>query len=257
MNADPLAELRQFQEYVLGVQRLMSDMQERIPQEVTGSDPQGAVTVRLAPDGLPVHIGVATDWQQRQDPAGLGSAVVAACESALRERMENWSRSLAGSDWERRAEQLDADSPFTNGTFANGKDRPSPQTPTEEPDLDLRHVLPRQLDEVAEELLSLFGVDGTTDAGPTESPAVTGKSATGTVALTVTQGSLAGCSVDPAWADGRSSVRLNQAFGEALAAARAALDSATGPGPGMSAPELDGLFKEAMAILGDPARFAG
>ncbi|MGI5338519.1 hypothetical protein ACQEVS_14495 [Streptomyces sp. CA-181903] len=252
MNGDPFADLHQAREHILGIQRLMADMREQVPREVTGSDPQGAVTVRLAGDGLPERVAFATDWQRRQAPDALDAAVTAAYESALRERLEGWSRSLEGTDWERRAERLDAASPFT--AAAPGGAAESAGAPPELPELDLRHVLPRRLDEVAEEMLSLFDLDAITGPAAAEPETFTGRSAGGQVSVTVAQGSLVSCSVDPAWADGRSAVRLNQALAEALADARDRLAAGASRGP--SAPQLDGLFKEAMAILADPARFA-
>ncbi|EME97469.1 hypothetical protein H340_26339 [Streptomyces mobaraensis NBRC 13819 = DSM 40847] len=255
VNGDPFADLHQAREHILGIQRLMSDMREQVPREAGGSDPQGAVSVRLAAGGLPERVTVVTDWQRRQAPEALDAAVTAAYESALRERLEGWSRSLEGTDWERRAERLDADSPFTAG--ATGREaesagaRPAPPEP---PELDLRYVLPRRLDEVAEEMLSLFDLDAIAGPAAAEPETFTGKSAGGQVAVTVAQGSMVSCSVNPAWADGRSAVRLNQALAEALADARDRLAAGASRGP--SAHQLDGLFKEAMAILADPARFA-
>ncbi|MGK5639315.1 YbaB/EbfC family nucleoid-associated protein [Streptomyces sp. URMC 126] len=267
MNGDPFADLHQVRDHIQGIQRLMSDMRERVPREVTGSDPQGAVTVRLAADGLPERVALVTDWQRRQAPAALSAAVTAAYESALRERLEDWSRSLEETGWERRAEQLDATSPFTaasphtadtSGTSGTSSTAPPSAAPTaaapELPELDLRYVLPRRLDEVTEELLSLFDLDGIAGSDAAEPETFTGKSAGGQVTVTVAQGSLVSCSVDPAWADGRSAVRLNQALAEALSDARDRLVAGSSRGP--SALQLDGLFKEAMAILGDPARFA-
>ncbi|MBZ4323526.1 hypothetical protein [Streptomyces huiliensis] len=277
MNGDPFADLNQVRDHILGIQRLMSDMRERVPREATGSDPQGAVTVRLAADGLPERVTLATDWQRRQTPDALTSAITAAYESALRERMEGWSRQLEETDWERRAERLDATSPFTAGGPGSAADAgapspaaPSPAAPSPEapspaapspaapspaaPELDLRHVLPRRLDEVAEEMLSLFDLDAIAGPAAAEPEAFTGKSAGGKVAVTVARGSMVSCAVDAAWADGRSAVRLNEALAEALADARDRLAAGSSKGP--SAPQLDGLFKEAMAILADPARFA-
>ncbi|MFI0739990.1 hypothetical protein ACH4PU_18170 [Streptomyces sp. NPDC021100] len=256
MNGDPFADLHQAREHILGIQRLMSDLREQVPREVTGSDPQGAVSVRLAVDGLPERIALVTDWQRRQAPDGLDAAVTAAYESALRERLEGWSRSLEGTDWEHRAERLDAASPFTAGTAGRGPGREAEPAgaPPEVPEPDLRYVLPRRLDEVAEEMLSLFDLDAIAGPAATEPETFTGESAGGQVAVTVAQGALVSCSVNPAWAAGRSAVRLNQALAEALSDARDRLAAGASRGP--SAPQLDGLFKEAMAILADPARFA-
>ncbi|MBC2875978.1 MULTISPECIES: hypothetical protein [Streptomyces] len=268
MNGDPFADLHQAREHILGIQRLMSDLREQVPREVTGSDPQGAVSVRLAADGLPERIALVTDWERRQAPGALDAAVTAAYESALRERLEGWSRSMEGTDWERRAERLDAASPFTADASGRGPghgsghgpgrgpgyETESAGAPPEMPEPDLRYVLPRRLDEVAEEMLSLFDLDAIAGPAAAEPETFTGKSAGGQVAVTVAQGALVSCSVHPAWAAGRSAVRLNQALAEALADARDRLVAGASRGP--SAHQLDGLFKEAMAILADPARFA-
>ncbi len=253
----------------------MSDMREQVPQDVTGTDADGVVTLKLAADGLPERVTVVTDWQVRLRADGLGTAVVEAYETALNERLKVWERSLADSDWERRAERFDAEFPTPDdvspafgesfsgarSTFAGpAGDEVARQRAahTDVPEFDLRYVVPRPLDEVAEEMLSLFAPGGPADAAPEDARQVTGVAAARNVHITVAEGALISCEVDPGWAAGRSAVRLNQALAEALADARGKLGE-RGPddGRGVSTEQLDGLFKEALAILNDPARHAG
>ncbi|MDT3398186.1 hypothetical protein RKE29_16310 [Streptomyces sp. B1866] len=252
MTDDIIRELSQFQGYTQKLQRLISELQNTAPQHAEGTDAQGAVTVRLHPDGLPESISVASDWQRRRRPDDIGPAVVEAFEAAMNERLERWSRTLQQSGWEARAEQLDRSVP---DTFSSGR------APAESPVIlgtNPRNVVPRRLDEVAEELLTLFGTIGQSDTEDGGTPEVTGTSAGRRVSITVTRGAVAFCAVDTEWAGRQSSVRLNQAFGEALSDARSRLDSTVaetgGTGP---ARQLDGLLSEAMTILADPSRYTG
>lgn len=48
----------------------------------SGSDPTGAVTFNLAPDGTPMLIELAQGWRSRLRGESLGAAVITACRSA-------------------------------------------------------------------------------------------------------------------------------------------------------------------------------
>ncbi|MBT2385235.1 hypothetical protein [Streptomyces sp. ISL-11] len=251
MTEDFFGELRQLQRHVESVQQLMSDMQDRIPQHAVGTDAQGAVTVRLAPDGLPASITAATDWQRRQRPEQIGSAVIEAFGSAMSEQMAVWTRAFEDGKWQERAEQLE-EMPGSTVTAA-----PS-AAPVGHglPERDLRYVIPRRLDEVAEDMLSAFAALERLDEVLAEPPQASGGSTGRRVVITVAKGSLVECDIDPAWVAGQSSVGLNRAFAEALDAARAEFTRIEEAGAvGLSHLQLDGLLNEALAIMQNPQRF--
>src|SRR5262245_9002336 len=50
----------------------------RVDAAVIGTDPSGAVTIRLGRDAVASRIHVAADWRQRLKPEHLGAAIVAA-----------------------------------------------------------------------------------------------------------------------------------------------------------------------------------
>ncbi|GAA0702695.1 hypothetical protein GCM10009548_89750 [Streptomyces malaysiensis subsp. malaysiensis] len=251
MTDDLVREMLQFQQHAQQLQQLMSDMRHHMPRRSEGTDAQGAVTVQLGADGLPEAIKVASDWQRRQAPEMIGSAVVEAFGSAMSDRMERWSRAVQQSDWEARTEQFDRDVPatFTGGAAA--------ASPPQMPERDLRYVLPRPLDEVAEDMLAALDSVDALDADSSDRVEATGLSSGRKVALTVTKGALLSCEIDPQWASAQSSVRMNQALAEALKSAHAKLreaEAARESGP--TGPHLDGLFDEALAILKNPQHYA-
>ncbi|WNE99220.1 YbaB/EbfC family nucleoid-associated protein [Streptomyces luomodiensis] len=249
MSEDIFRELQQFQQYAENLQRLMSDMHDRVPQSSEGTDPQGAVSVTLGADGLPESIKIASDWQRRRAVGDLGSAVVEAFESAMSDRLERWSRSLEQSGWEARAEQLD------DGLASSASTAPARPFP-EISDHDVRYVLRRPLDESIEDALTALDAVDQLDANAFLPPEVTGDSAARRVTITVTAHALVSCEVDPQWAAGQSTVRLNQALNEALNDARGKLGSAESPGAaGVANLHADGLMNEFLAMIKDPQRF--
>ncbi|WP_405898336.1 YbaB/EbfC family nucleoid-associated protein [Streptomyces sp. NBC_00727] len=249
MSGDMFQELQQFQEYMNKMQQLMSEVREQMPQSAEGEDAQGAVTVRLLAGGIPDSITVASDWQRRQPPENLGAAVVEAYGSALSEWMERWSGGLEQSDWEARAHETE-----------DGLDRPAQagaaSVPPEAFERDVRYVVPRPIEEVAEDVLTAFDVVERQDPEASAQPEVSGDSAGRRVVITLGSQGLASCEVEPEWAARQSVVRLNQALAEALADARAKFGSAGTSGPDAVADlNLGGLLDEAMAIMKNPRHF--
>lgn len=244
--------LLQFHQYTQKLQQLMSDVQSKLPRRAEGTDSQGAVTVRLGADGLPETIKVSSDWQRRRGAEAIGPAVVEAFGSAMNERMERWAQAVRESDWEARAEEFDREVP---ATFTGGGNS-TPQGGF--PERDLRHVIPRPLDELAEEMITALDSVDSPDAGSDSQAEATGTSSGHHVAITVTKGALVACEIDPQWASRQSSVRLNQVLDEALNKARTKLSEAEAAAESRSpGRQLDGLFDEALAILKDPQRYAG
>lgn len=249
MEEEFIRDLQQFQQHALNLQNMMTDMQNRMPQGVEGTDAQGAVTVRMAADGLPEFIRAASDWQRRQEPAAVGAAVSEAYGAAMSQQMTAWAQALEDGDWQAKADQLDSQAR-----------QPAPPTgQPEQPDIlerDLRYVISRPLDELAEDVLSAFDVVDRMDETASEPAEVEGTSAGRHVTLVVTKGALRSCEVDRQWAAGQTYIGLNRAFEEALGDARDKLSSAEAAGAdGLAGLHVDGLLDEALAILRDPQRF--
>lgn len=241
--------MREFQQYAEKLQQLMTDMQDQVPQHATGEDAQGAVSVTLGPDRLPESIKIASDWQRRQPPENLGPAVVDAYGSAMSAQMDGWSRSLEQSGWEERADQLN------DGIASPASSTPSQPLP-EISDHDVRHVIRRPVDESIEDVLTALDAVDQLGADSFLPPEVTGESAARRVTITLTAQALVSCEVDPQWAAGQSTVRLNQALNEALNNARGKVASAESPGAaGVANLHMGGLMNEFLAILKDPQRF--
>ncbi|MFE4327992.1 hypothetical protein ACFRQM_00710 [Streptomyces sp. NPDC056831] len=250
MNEDFIQELQRFQQYASSMQKLMSDMQDRMPQRVEGSDSQGAITVRMGSDGLPESIKAASDWHRRQAPEAIGGAVIEAYGSAMSQHMEGWSQAFEEGDWQAKADQLDG------GSSGQPAAADPPLTQPEPPEIDLRYVIPRGLDEVTEDVLSVFDAVERLEVTASEPAQATGTSTARRVALTVTKSALLSCEVDPQWATRQSSIGMNQAFEEALADARAKLSSIEAAAEDSVADlQLDGLLNEILAILQNPQRF--
>ncbi|MFJ1549103.1 hypothetical protein [Streptomyces sp. NPDC088246] len=249
MSGDIFQELQQFQEYAHKMQQLISDVNDQMPEYAEGEDPQGAVRVRLRAGGLPESIKVASDWQRRQRPEDLGAAVLEAYQSALSEWMERWSGGLSETDWEARAERLD-------GGLGPSVSTGTPSVPPETFERDLRHVVPRPLEEVTEDALSAFDAVERQSAELYLPPEVKGESAARRVVITLSSQGLVSCELEPQWAAQQSAVRLNQALDDALTDACGKVGSAESDGQAAVANlYLGGLLDEALAIMNNPQHF--
>ncbi|WP_371629557.1 hypothetical protein OG892_16440 [Streptomyces sp. NBC_00341] len=251
MDDEFIGGLQQFQQHALKLQNMMTNMQNQMPQGVEGADAQGAVTVRLASDGLPEFIKAASDWQRRQPPEAIGAVVSEAYGAAMSVQMEGLSRAFDDAGWRAKADQLD-------NSFATSGPSTAPETPsatTEIPGPDLRYVVPRSLDEVTEDALAAFSAVEQLAGEVPEPVRATGRSTAHRVVLTVTKGALLSCEVDPQWAARQTSIGLNQAFDEALTDARDKLSTLEAAAEDSTANlQLGGLLNEALAILSDPRR---
>ncbi|OKK15455.1 hypothetical protein AMK09_25265 [Streptomyces sp. CB02488] len=249
MNDEFIEGLRQFQQQALNLQSMMTDMQQRMPLGVEGTDAQGAVTVRLATDGLPEFIRAASDWQRRQEPEAIGAAVSEAYGAAMSQQMTAWAQAFEDSDWQGKADRLDSQS-------AQPEASADPAAQPDIPERDLRYVVSRPLDVLAEDVLSAFDAVDRMDETASEPAEVEGTSAGRHVTLAVTKGALRSCEVDRQWAAGQSYIALNQAFEEALGDARGKLNSAEAAGAdAIAGLQVDSLLDEALAILRNPQRF--
>ncbi|MDJ0342328.1 hypothetical protein QMK19_21580 [Streptomyces sp. H10-C2] len=250
MNEDFIRELQQFQQNAQNLQNLMTDMQNRMPQGAEGTDAQGAISIRLAPDGLPEFIKAASDWQRRQAPEAIGAAVGEAYGAAMGEQMAAWGQAFEESNWQGEADQLD-------GPLGQPAASSASTVQPEVLDRDLRYVIPRPLDEVAEDVLSAFDAVERMEESVSEPAEIKGTSTARHVALIVSKGALRSCEVDRQWAARKSYIGLNQAFEQALADARDQLSRAESvAADDVAGLQLDSLLNEALAILVDPQHFA-
>ncbi|WP_393058782.1 hypothetical protein [Streptomyces sp. LN549] len=249
MDDEFIRSLQQFQQQALNLQSMMTDMQNRMPQGVEGTDAQGAVTVRMAADGLPEFIRAASDWQRRQGPEAVGAAVSEAYGAAMSRQMTAWGQAFEDVDWQGKADRLDSQ-------FGQPDASAAPAAQPDIPERDLRYVVSRPLDVLAEDVLSAFDAVERMDetaSGPAE---VNGTSAARHVTLVVSKGALRSCEVDRHWAADQSYIKLNQAFEEALGDARDKLSSIeAAAADGLAGLQVDSLLDEALAILRDPQRF--
>lgn len=253
MNEEFIQGLQQFQQHALKLQNMMTDMQNQMPQGVEGTDAQGAVTIRLAPDGLPEFIKAASDWQRRQAPEVIGAVVSEAYGAAMSAHMQGLSRAFENSGWQAKADQVDVLF-ATSGSSAAAE---TSSTTTGLPGPDLRYVVPRSLEEVTEDALSAFSAVEQLAVAAPEPAEATGTSTAHRVVLTVTKGALLSCDVEPQWAARQSSIGLNQAFEEALADAREKHSTLQAVAEdGAANLQLGGLLNEALAILSDPRRLS-
>ncbi|MFF3518304.1 hypothetical protein [Streptomyces sp. NPDC002573] len=248
MTDDIVQELQRFQQYTSQLHGLIARIQEDMPQSAEAEDTQGAVRVRVGQDGLPESVVAVRDWQRRRGPEQIGGAVVEAYGSSVAELMSAQSQVFSSSDWRESADGLQQDmgSPHSSA---------DPTPPPGVPQRDLRHVVPRRIDEVAEDVISSFDDLARQDPEAVEHIQVQGSDSAGRVTMTLSPGSLVACTVDPGWSAKQSAVGLNRAFDEALRDARSALTRAVEANTtGGENRQLDTLLDEALAILSDPRR---
>lgn len=245
-------ELARFQQTAVQLQEVISAAQRQLPETAHGSDPQGAVEVRVDRNGLPELISASRDWHRRCKPELLGAAVTDAYTAAATELMSAWSQGLASSDWAARVDEVDR-------TATGRPPGAAPNTVAETlPHKDWQHVVARPLDQVAEDVIASFSQLEALDAGAGHAGQATGRDAGRHVAITLSPGSLSSCEVDAEWAAKQSSIGLNHKLEEALADARYALSRAEAAARGAgSQQQLSSLLDETMAILHDPRRITG
>lgn len=226
----------------------MAEIQASLPGGADAADAHGAVRVRVGRDGLPEHISAATDWQRRISPETLGHAITEAARNAASAFMEEWGRNLPDGPWGDRSEA---------GTVGTPPPvRQAQEHPVDDPpERDLRYVLPRPVDDMAEEAIAALESAGNTAPEALRDAQGTGSDRGRHVTLTLVPGSLASCDMDTGWAARESTVKINGALSEALEDARSALARATLSGQAQSVrQQMDGLLDESLAILQDPRR---
>lgn len=196
------------------------------PSGVEGRDAAGALRMALGVDGLPSVIDVAAGWERTLRPDHIAVAVAQAFADASGRRMAAW------------AEALDAAGcrPGTAAGAPSGAEEPiRPRVPPSG----------RTIDEVAE---AMIAAGHRPTVGPAGAAGV-GSVADGRLVLTVSPSAGVRCAVDPHWAGMQSAGSLTAAFGAALAAARADLESSARLARAAH-DDLDVLLADAFALLG-------
>lgn len=247
MNDGFLRELSRLQRYAVGLGNLVREAEAAAPARAEGSDHSGAVRAVLGRDGLPQSFRVHLRWDRMLAPESFGSAVLAACQNAMGERLAVWKHKLDEDGWKDRADALGAD----DNDVTPGAGVPTAfQTPSGP------GASRRRLDEVAEDMLQAFdglnrltsrsaSPDAGTGAGSVENEHLT---------ITLSRAGLLSCCAEPSWVSEQPATRLRNALGTALSAAKD--DLASNPSTADAQPgNLDRLVAETLEILGNPERY--
>lgn len=159
-------------------------------------------------------------WDRTLAPEEFGAAVVQACQSAIGERLAEWTASLRASGWQHEAARLHG-GPAAQPTTPLVRVPPAFRRPV--PD-----ATPRPLAQITEDVLAAF--DDTARSSPRDDVSGTGSAAGGKLVITLSTTGLTSCTADGRWVAEQTAARLMNALSEALA--------------------------EAMALLSDPRRLA-
>jgi hypothetical protein len=233
MNEDLLGEVALFQRRAASLRARLERAQAAAGQPAAGTDRSGAVTIRLATDGVPASAEVAETWLRTLGPQRFTAAVVEAANVAAAQRLTWWAEAMR----EPHRGQGQTAAPH------------SPHVPWSAPDATAGQQV-RAASSVAEDMLAaLRNVDDLATRSPLVVQGV-GLDPGRKIKVTVSGGGLVACQAAPRWLPQQSGAALTRALNQALTTARAALDRARrAPSP---TNELDQLFAEAMAILTQP-----
>ncbi len=181
----------------------------------------------LDSDGTARDVRIAADWRRRTTPDQVGAAVVAADTNAAENRARLVAEAIASTQ----------DDPVD----------PPASTPIDPPSRA------RPVSDVTESALDAFD---TMERFGTTTPAVTGISAEKAVRITIDQGRILACSIDPRWLVRQDETTLAHAIREALAAAALAQTEANRLAAEFSH-RLTELLADVKATLHDIHREAG
>lgn len=241
-----LQEMSELQQHASQLQAIFSQMRNSLPEEAVGRDERGTIQVRVGTTGLPRRIAATAGWQLRCRPDALGTAVSEAYSDATARLMKAWSERLPPHAWQEQAATRSPGADPASGAAASKIDVQELERPS-------RPATARPLDELVEDVLSRCDdVDRLDASGPEEARA-TGTDRARRVSVSLSPGGFTSCEVDARWADGKTTSRLNRAFGEALAEALSALARVDGTAEGEDLKgQLDALFGEALHRLENP-----
>lgn len=242
MTEDLIRGLRQLQQRVLRLQESIARAEAAVPSQARATDRTGAVEVALDRDGLPKSVEVADDWQHRLGQADFGEAVVEASQAAAAERIREPLRAFR-----------DAPGPRTPSGTADGLDGETISVPSEFVRTKVAHARPRSVDTLAEEVLAAFDRIPEIAAASPLTASGTGRDRSGHVTVVLSRSGLLSCTADPEWLSHRPGRVLAAAVEQAVGAARAHLERTIA---NLQPADVDRLWAEALAFLGDPDRLA-
>jgi hypothetical protein len=241
-----LRDLARLNQRAAGLAKLLTAIERAAPARSQGIDRTGMVQAVLGPDGVPEAIQVHGNWRERLPAASFAGAVAQACQAAMHERVQAWTRVLADAGWQERFDRLRHDS-----GAATADPGPPPVPPAFRRADGARTRDPGSL---IEEVISRH--DATSQAMTAQAqapPQGTGATPGRTVVLTLLAGGRVNCQADPRWVDQQMGATLTRALGQALASARQDLARASGE-HSRGAAEPDGLTAELLAAMNDEMR---
>ena len=228
-SADSLRSLAELQPEIGQLQSRFAQAVAQAETTSEGTDPSGAVTVILGPDGLARDVRIAGDWHRRLRAAQMAEAVVAADSDAAQRRAQATAEAFASiqdepSEW--------AVSPAAE-LAAYGSATPARP----------RHLL--DLADLADLASAAFDDIGRMTAPPAP---ITGAGAGGAVRVSVAQSRITGCDIDLPWLRRQDDTTLAHALREALSSGIAAQSEADRPAAEFSR-RLAELLADAKATL--------
>ncbi len=244
---DFAADLARLGEDAARVARLQSDLGRAAPARSDGTDRSGSVLAVLGADGLPVAIRVHGNWRRQIVPASFADAVLGACQSAMLRRLTEWERAL-GPAGGGRPERSGGPRPGYTQPAAlaqPGMARSSAEASRRSGSTGLRDAAT-----LAEAVLAAADAAAVARSRPRQ---FMGANRERTLSVTLFPGGRVVCQADAQWVAQQDGPALTEALGDALAAARQSLDSATEQDRRVAAENRD-LFQEILAAMEDQAQ---
>ncbi|MFC1402375.1 MULTISPECIES: hypothetical protein [Streptacidiphilus] len=214
---------------------------EQIPLPTAeATDRSGAVTVRLALDGLPESVRLHAGWRRTTSASALGSAVVEAAQLAVAERVTQWSRDLVAKGIAGPQQQLTSPSGGVTSSVPtprlSGHQPPSPSV--------------REPSEIVEDLLVTLAVmEQALASSSAGSTAQRGTAADGRVRVQLSAQTLQSCEFDQGWLATVSDNEVESALQAAVASARSAMAAAPENAAARLGRRSDELIGEITAAL--------
>lgn len=229
-HGDPSSLLGRFEQVAGDLARA----QQALHQPAEGSDPSGAVTVRLDVEGRFDGVAVASNWRDKVEASELGTALLTAAQQAHVARLTRWAESLPDPADERTPPPAKGN-PFGLPTLHD----PPPAEPVERFDRE----------QVMGDLLgALDGLAAVAPARTADQGSVSGSDRRSHVTVTVgSDGVPSAVDVDSAWATGAPLAQLIRTIEEAFTAAARRVPERDSP--------MAGLPRLAQLAGTDPAAF--
>jgi len=238
MTQDPAAsgeellrDLQQLQAYAARFQAVIGKAREAAPPRAEAWDSRHVARAEIDGTGMPTTLQVERGWEQRVGAEELGAVLMEAYQTAVRSHLTAWGDDLQRQGWKYDARDVDLDA------------TPPPiEPPFRAP---ASFTSPRSLSQLTEDVLGeLDRAHELASAPPAPARAEVTE---GRVSITLSDGALAGVSVDPQWAGGQQAASINAALATALQAAR--LRPTAPPTDTAHRDELDQMLAEVLSLL--------